>query len=247
MTSRYAGGLKSWGTCTAMSRVRPDRIWRQAFWGANPISSITRSTRWRVSSATSGLLLMIRDTVATETPLAAAMSMIVVLGTFDLGATRRDPPTCAEAVPRKVDGRPPKPRSQLHRHPCSSVAKPPRPDERIAGRRVEPPVEDDDHVTLRGHARILADPLPDRQAARRLVPGKLHRRELTGLVAIAVAGVLVEVEVRVATGVHVDLEQPVGRLVRMRAVRPHRHDGPCLLYTSPSPRDRTRSRMPSSA
>ena len=24
-------------------------------------------------------------------------------------------------------------------------------------------------------------------------------------------------------------------------------DGPCLLYTSPSPRDRTRSRMPSSA
>ena len=27
---------------------------------------------------------------------------------------------------------------------------------------------------------------------------------------------------------------------------PHRHD-PCLLYTSPSPRDRTRSRMPSSA
>ena len=29
---------------------------------------------------------------------------------------------------------------------------------------------------------------------------------------------------------------------------PHyRHSGPCLLYTSPSPRDRTRSRMPSSA
>ena len=25
------------------------------------------------------------------------------------------------------------------------------------------------------------------------------------------------------------------------------HDMPCLLYTSPSPRDRTRSRMPSSA
>ena len=24
-------------------------------------------------------------------------------------------------------------------------------------------------------------------------------------------------------------------------------EGPCLLYTSPSPRDRTRSRMPSSA
>ena len=27
----------------------------------------------------------------------------------------------------------------------------------------------------------------------------------------------------------------------------HRIDRPCLLYTSPSPRDRTRSRMPSSA
>ena len=27
----------------------------------------------------------------------------------------------------------------------------------------------------------------------------------------------------------------------------HAIDGPCLLYTSPSPRDRTRSRMPSSA
>ena len=27
----------------------------------------------------------------------------------------------------------------------------------------------------------------------------------------------------------------------------HGRNGPCLLYTSPSPRDRTRSRMPSSA
>ena len=27
----------------------------------------------------------------------------------------------------------------------------------------------------------------------------------------------------------------------------HPYDLPCLLYTSPSPRDRTRSRMPSSA
>ena len=28
---------------------------------------------------------------------------------------------------------------------------------------------------------------------------------------------------------------------------PQHRDNPCLLYTSPSPRDRTRSRMPSSA
>ena len=27
----------------------------------------------------------------------------------------------------------------------------------------------------------------------------------------------------------------------------HSHDGACLLYTSPSPRDRQKSRMPSSA
>ena len=31
------------------------------------------------------------------------------------------------------------------------------------------------------------------------------------------------------------------------AIAAHRHCGSCLLYTSPSPRDRTRSRMPSSA
>ena len=30
-------------------------------------------------------------------------------------------------------------------------------------------------------------------------------------------------------------------------LQPERSDGICLLYTSPSPRDRTRSRMPSSA
>ena len=36
---------------------------------------------------------------------------------------------------------------------------------------------------------------------------------------------------------------------RARAIEILRHpgNGPCLLYTSPSPRDRTRSRMPSSA
>ena len=31
------------------------------------------------------------------------------------------------------------------------------------------------------------------------------------------------------------------------ATEEHHHDEDCLLYTSPSPRDRTRSRMPSSA
>ncbi len=82
-----AGGLNSCGTCIAIRAVRPERICRQALCGANPISSITRRTRSRVSSATSGLLLRIRDTVATETPLAAAMSTIVVDGIFDRVAT----------------------------------------------------------------------------------------------------------------------------------------------------------------
>ena len=35
--------------------------------------------------------------------------------------------------------------------------------------------------------------------------------------------------------------------VEVDAFMPHSHPGGCLLYTSPSPRDRTRSRMPSSA
>src|SRR3954465_5352894 len=88
MMSRCAGGLKSCGTCIAMRPVRPERIWRQALCGANPISSMTRRPRSRVSSATSGLLLRIRETVAIETPLAAAMSIIVVFGTFDRVVTR---------------------------------------------------------------------------------------------------------------------------------------------------------------
>ena len=36
-------------------------------------------------------------------------------------------------------------------------------------------------------------------------------------------------------------------IVTLDALEPFRVSAPCLLYTSPSPRDRTRSRMPSSA
>ena len=38
-----------------------------------------------------------------------------------------------------------------------------------------------------------------------------------------------------------------GITVHLREDRRHIQDRDCLLYTSPSPRDRTRSRMPSSA
>src|SRR5664280_3235904 len=44
-------------------------------------------------------------------------------------------------------------------------------------------------------------------------------------------------------------ERPLGpppRFEQAREVRPVAELGDCLLYTSPSPRDRTRSRMPSS-
>ena len=43
----------------------------------------------------------------------------------------------------------------------------------------------------------------------------------------------------------VDAERSVGDALRQQ--RQHDEAGDCLLYTSPSPRDRTRSRMPSSA
>ena len=38
-----------------------------------------------------------------------------------------------------------------------------------------------------------------------------------------------------------------GRIVETMCAYCHRSEDDCLLYTSPSPRDRTRSRMPSSA
>src|SRR5664280_1268752 len=44
--------------------------------------------------------------------------------------------------------------------------------------------------------------------------------------------------------IHLELEHALARLVKKEAVLLY---STCLLYTSPSPRDRTRSRMPSSA
>ena len=48
----------------------------------------------------------------------------------------------------------------------------------------------------------------------------------------------------------VSLAQVWSQMVDLEAARaafPRKEASPCLLYTSPSPRDRTRSRMPSSA
>ena len=44
-----------------------------------------------------------------------------------------------------------------------------------------------------------------------------------------------------------DLAEEVGPTIARRAELGHTELKACLLYTSPSPRDRTRSRMPSSA
>ena len=45
----------------------------------------------------------------------------------------------------------------------------------------------------------------------------------------------------------IDRQRVPGENIRRRIGRLSHNDSPCLLYTSPSPRDRTRSRMPSSA
>ena len=74
-----------------MRPLRPERIWRQAFCGAKPISSITRRTRCRVSSATSGLWLRMRETVVMETPLAAARSTMVFLPVLGRAANPESP------------------------------------------------------------------------------------------------------------------------------------------------------------
>ena len=44
-----------------------------------------------------------------------------------------------------------------------------------------------------------------------------------------------------------DTLKNIGADLRLVPPKPYKDDGNCLLYTSPSPRDRTRSRMPSSA
>ena len=44
-----------------------------------------------------------------------------------------------------------------------------------------------------------------------------------------------------------ELTEEVKQLRSSKPIQPTPSDKPCLLYTSPSPRDRTRSRMPSSA
>ena len=62
--------------------------------------------------------------------------------------------------------------------------------------------------------------------------------------------------IRGSRKVHVGAQSGSGVRVAMReidleggepSIRVYDTSGPCLLYTSPSPRDRTRSRMPSSA
>ena len=60
--------------------------------------------------------------------------------------------------------------------------------------------------------------------------GSMSRRDLTQLVPLA--------DGLARRGIRVRVEGPRGTLVQF---------GDCLLYTSPSPRDRQKSRMPSSA
>ena len=97
--------------------------------------------------------------------------------------------------------------------------------------------------------------LPD-HAARELAAGELERYTVVRVADEIVVGLMKsaggvdyeraskDVVVRSIDGVVIPFASPA-LLWRMKVVTGREKD--CLLYTSPSPRDRTRSRMPSSA
>ena len=72
-----------------------------------------------------------------------------------------------------------------------------------------------------------------------------HRLEF--LVKVDAMGTIGPHLAAVAPGSRIDLEGPTGAFTLGVAPAPAYLFVACLLYTSPSPRDRTRSRMPSSA
>ena len=81
--------------------------------------------------------------------------------------------------------------------------------------------------------------------------GKIHRMGLESIVAAqTMASDLNGSIVGVVIGKNADAlanEVATYKLDEVIKVKDHLLDNYCLLYTSPSPRDRTRSRMPSSA
>ena len=86
----------------------------------------------------------------------------------------------------------------------------------------------------------------DGEAALGLVP---HRNELPQH-GSEIRGVPFPCHVGLAEPEPASFRDPVEQGIRMDhevTVKTNRKPGSCLLYTSPSPRDRTRSRMPSSA
>ena len=91
-------------------------------------------------------------------------------------------------------------------------------------------------------ALVLRDGVPLRIAGREVVQGDLlilAEGDRIAADAVLVDGAEVQVDESLLTGEPV----PVDKLVSTPGTEPVA----CLLYTSPSPRDRTRSRMPSSA
>ena len=95
----------------------------------------------------------------------------------------------------------------------------------------------------------LGTPLPafslPAVAGGNISPADLHGRPLLLMVICAHCPFVKHVEPELSR-----LEQDYGTAVQLLAVSSNSlitHPQDCLLYTSPSPRDRTRSRMPSSA
>ena len=78
------------------------------------------------------------------------------------------------------------------------------------------------------HLGIAVDSIDERLPVWESFGLKLHHTEKVDSEGVTTAHLKVG-------GYEIELLEPMGK------------DTPCLLYTSPSPRDRTRSRMPSSA
>ena len=78
-----------------------------------------------------------------------------------------------------------------------------------------------------------------------IVPDFTFAASINAILHAGATPVLVDVDIETWTIDVGEIEKAL--TVRTKAIMPVHLYGHCLLYTSPSPRDRTRSRMPSSA
>ena len=238
MMRRCAGGLNSCGTCMAMSRVRPERICRHAFWGAKP--EVVHDAHDPISRLRSHVGLVVEDPRdgRDRDTAGPAMSTIVVFGARDRTATRHRPPlrTGAGRSSSRSAGR----LSSTERRPTRSpsywtVRMMAGPRRRSAGPSAAL-MDGDDDLAFRGPCRGSGRPVRRWSGCR---AASSHVSSVVAnapaLVRVAVTLVLVEREGAISTGVDVHLE---GRVTARR-----RHaDGP-----APSARSSRPARRPGCA